>query len=275
MLSHRAGLNACSLLSFEAGVDPNQHDPYPRGESLPHRDRRPGGEAWARPTARNLNRRCHPMSTITAMPPPIPAAESLWVPSPLYQMTVEQYEALVNSGAFKDRDRFHLINGYLVAKMTQNDPHCTADDLCGEALGRTSRPAGTSGRPSRSASPARRASPSPIAVWCGGRYAITAGARPGRPTWRSSWRSPSRAWRKTARWRRRSTGPQDPRLLDRQPGRPPRRGLHGSASGRLCVVCGLRSRTGHPRRDRRPADRCHRRRGHPALRAAVAGPHRG
>jgi Uma2 family endonuclease len=59
-----------------------------------------------------------------------------WVPSPLYRWTLEQYEAMVESGAFPTRDRFHLINGYVVAKMTQGDPHCTADDLCGLALAR-------------------------------------------------------------------------------------------------------------------------------------------
>jgi hypothetical protein len=59
-----------------------------------------------------------------------------WVPSPLYRWTLEQYEAMVDSGAFSTRDRFHLINGYVVAKMTQGDPHCTADDLCGLALAR-------------------------------------------------------------------------------------------------------------------------------------------
>jgi Uma2 family endonuclease len=57
-----------------------------------------------------------------------------WVPSPLYRLSLEQYEAMVASGVFTPRDRFHLINGFLVAKMTQNDPHCTADDLCGAAL---------------------------------------------------------------------------------------------------------------------------------------------
>jgi Uma2 family endonuclease len=49
-------------------------------------------------------------------------------------MTVEQYEAMVESGAFTARDRFHLINGYLVAKMTQNPPHVVADELCGSDL---------------------------------------------------------------------------------------------------------------------------------------------
>lgn len=71
------------------------------------------------------------MSTITATPVfPDPA----WVPSPLYRLTLDQYEAMVASGAFTAKDRFHLINGFLVAKMTQNDPHSTADELCGEAL---------------------------------------------------------------------------------------------------------------------------------------------
>jgi Uma2 family endonuclease len=70
--------------------------------------------------------------TQSAPLPPI----SCWVPSPLYRLTLDEYEAVVASGALSARDRFHLINGYLVAKMTQNDPHCTADDLCGEALTR-------------------------------------------------------------------------------------------------------------------------------------------
>jgi Uma2 family endonuclease len=74
------------------------------------------------------------VSAIVPQPPSIPPADSGWVPSPLYRMTVEQYEAMVESGALKARDRFHLINGYLVAKMTQNPPHVVADELCGGAL---------------------------------------------------------------------------------------------------------------------------------------------
>ena len=73
------------------------------------------------------------MSTITetSVLPDAP-----WVPSPLYRFTLDQYEAMVASGAFTAKDSFHLINGFLVAKMTQNDPHSTADELCGEALSR-------------------------------------------------------------------------------------------------------------------------------------------
>jgi Uma2 family endonuclease len=74
------------------------------------------------------------MSTDTQaqLAPSLP--DSSWVPSPLHRLTLDEYEAMVASGAFSPRDRFHLINGYLVDKMTQNDPHCTADDLCGAEL---------------------------------------------------------------------------------------------------------------------------------------------
>jgi Uma2 family endonuclease len=56
------------------------------------------------------------------------------VPSQLYRMNVDQYESLVESGVFTKRDKLHLIDGYLVAKMTQGDPHSTADDLCRDQL---------------------------------------------------------------------------------------------------------------------------------------------
>ena len=65
------------------------------------------------------------MSTITKTPP----GASAWIPSPLYRMTLEEYEAMVASGAFKGRNRFQLIDGLLVAKMTQNPPHTISDDL--------------------------------------------------------------------------------------------------------------------------------------------------
>jgi len=71
------------------------------------------------------------MSTII---PPETLPEPTWMPWPLYRMSLEKYEAMVDSGIFTPRDRLHLINGLLVAKMTQNNPHCTADDLCGVAL---------------------------------------------------------------------------------------------------------------------------------------------
>ena len=76
------------------------------------------------------------MSTLTATPTTSPPADPGWIPSPLYRMTIEQYEAMVASGVFTGRNRFHLINGYLVAKMTHNPPHRVADELCGVELAR-------------------------------------------------------------------------------------------------------------------------------------------
>jgi Uma2 family endonuclease len=66
----------------------------------------------------------------------IPASHPGWIPSPLYRMSVDEYEALVESGGLKSRNHFHLINGYLVAKMPQNPPHRVADELCGAELAR-------------------------------------------------------------------------------------------------------------------------------------------
>jgi Uma2 family endonuclease len=54
----------------------------------------------------------------------------------LYRMSVDEYEAQVESGGLKSRNHFHLINGYLVAKITQNPPHRVADELCGAELTR-------------------------------------------------------------------------------------------------------------------------------------------
>jgi Uma2 family endonuclease len=63
-----------------------------------------------------------------------PLAIPVWGPFPLHQMTVDQYESLVESGVFTKHDRFHLINGLLVAKMTKKPPHVVACDLTREAL---------------------------------------------------------------------------------------------------------------------------------------------
>ncbi|MHB1560636.1 MAG: Uma2 family endonuclease, partial [Isosphaeraceae bacterium] len=43
---------------------------------------------------------------------------------------------MVASGILKSSPRFHLIRGYLVARMTQNPPHRVADELCGAELAR-------------------------------------------------------------------------------------------------------------------------------------------
>ena len=66
------------------------------------------------------------MSTIDTTSPNFGAP----VPWPLYKLSVDQYDAMIESGIFTEHDRLQLINGMLVAKMTQGDDHCVADDLC-------------------------------------------------------------------------------------------------------------------------------------------------
>lgn len=76
------------------------------------------------------------MSTIVPPQPPLPTVDPGWIPSPLFRITVEQYEAMVDSGTLSSKDRVHLINGYLVVKRTQKPPHVTADGLLGAELAR-------------------------------------------------------------------------------------------------------------------------------------------
>ncbi len=89
------------------------------------------------------------MSTITSPTEPAIAntspCEAVYPP---FRMSIDQYEKLVDAGVFTKRDKLQLVNGILVAKMTQNPPHTVADLLCGEALGRI-LPAGWHLRPDK------------------------------------------------------------------------------------------------------------------------------
>ena len=57
------------------------------------------------------------MSMITREPP------GSWVPKRLARLSVEQYEAMVDSGVFTKRDRFTLVNGLLVAEVPKSPRH--------------------------------------------------------------------------------------------------------------------------------------------------------
>ena len=53
---------------------------------------------------------------------------------PIHRITIDEYEGSIAAGAIGSRNRFHLINGYLVDKMTHNPPHPVADERCGREL---------------------------------------------------------------------------------------------------------------------------------------------
>jgi Uma2 family endonuclease len=87
------------------------------------------------------------MTTTTIPETPISASpgEACYPP---FRMSIDQYENLVSSGVFTKRDKFQLVHGILVAKMTQNPEHSVADLLCGKALARVI-PAGWHLRPDK------------------------------------------------------------------------------------------------------------------------------
>jgi Uma2 family endonuclease len=106
------------------------------------------------------------MATIAPAQPrigPAPAVPPEWVPQSLYRLRLEHYEAMVEVGTLTTRDRVHLINGFLVAKMTQNDPHAAVDELCGHELERVIPPGWhvRGGKPIRIPRPGRDSKPEP------------------------------------------------------------------------------------------------------------------
>ncbi len=67
------------------------------------------------------------MSTMTPTRPPG------WISKRLARLTVDQYEAMVESGVFTKRDRFTLINGFLVAKVPKSHVICSLPRISGES----------------------------------------------------------------------------------------------------------------------------------------------
>jgi Uma2 family endonuclease len=71
--------------------------------------------------------------TTTTQPPAVPMLFHSRVP---YRFSVEKYEAMVASGVFTNDDRFELIEGLLVEKMTKLPPHAASSELCRKAIER-------------------------------------------------------------------------------------------------------------------------------------------
>jgi Uma2 family endonuclease len=104
------------------------------------------------------------MATVTGEPS-IDVAFPPAAPYPnLYRMSLEKYEAMVSSGVFSKRDRVHLVEGLLVALMTENPPHSVACELTSAALRRI-KPSGWHIRVDRPVRiPSRASSPEPDIV---------------------------------------------------------------------------------------------------------------
>jgi Uma2 family endonuclease len=74
------------------------------------------------------------MATVTTDPPA--SLQSLASPPPrlLYRMSMEKYEAMVQSGVFTKRDRLQLVEGFLVGKMTDHPPHASVSVTTADAV---------------------------------------------------------------------------------------------------------------------------------------------
>jgi Uma2 family endonuclease len=95
-----------------------------------------------------------------------PHSDLQWLPAPesIYRVSVEQYEAMVASGVFNKRDHLHLIQGILVAKMTEYPPHAAACDAVRLAIEQL-LPSGWYVRPDKPLRiPSRISMPEPDAV---------------------------------------------------------------------------------------------------------------
>jgi hypothetical protein len=63
-----------------------------------------------------------------------PSLGPKWIPKRLGRLTVDQFEAMVDSDVFTKHDHFMLINGYLVTKVTKKPPHVIAGELIRDEL---------------------------------------------------------------------------------------------------------------------------------------------
>lgn len=55
-------------------------------------------------------------------------------PVPVRRWTVEEYHRLIDCGFFAEDERFELLEGWIVPKMTRNPPHEVGLDLATDAL---------------------------------------------------------------------------------------------------------------------------------------------
>jgi Putative restriction endonuclease len=77
------------------------------------------------------------LTVSTTTTPTRPRLAADWIPSSLARFTVDQYEAMVNSGVFTERHRFHLVNGLLVAQVPKKRPQMIACDRTSHMLEQT------------------------------------------------------------------------------------------------------------------------------------------
>ena len=74
------------------------------------------------------------MATIAPETPAPVLTTSFPPPRSLYRLSLEKYEAMVESGVFSKRDRLQLVEGLLVEKMTEHPPHASVSVTTADAI---------------------------------------------------------------------------------------------------------------------------------------------
>jgi Uma2 family endonuclease len=181
---------------------------------------------------------------------PSPISDLIDASETLYRLSVDEYERI---GEFLDDPRVELIDGLLVAKMTQEPPHVVACELARTAIA-TETP---SGWHVREAKPIRLSGsePEPDFSLVRGKARDYVERHPGPSDTALVVEVADSSLAKDRR-RSRSLWPRRcPGLLDRQPGRPLGRGVIQSRPGRLRNADRLSSRYRNSVRGRRRHDR--------------------
>jgi Uma2 family endonuclease len=97
----------------------------------------------------------------------------------LARLTVEKYEAMIASGAFTKNDRFELIEGSLVQKMTKYPPQTVTIGLCVNAIQRALPPGWHARKEEPVRIPIRNSEPEPDVSVARGQLTDYLAAHPG------------------------------------------------------------------------------------------------
>src|SRR5947209_7411074 len=63
-----------------------------------------------------------------------PALEQVVPPVPVRRFTVDEYHHMIDAGFFAHDERFELLEGWIVPKMTRHPPHDVAIDLAQDMI---------------------------------------------------------------------------------------------------------------------------------------------
>jgi len=72
--------------------------------------------------------------SVTAETIGLTVADAAVLPVPVGRLSVEKYHEMIRQGILTENDRFELLDGILVRKMTINPPHALATELLREVL---------------------------------------------------------------------------------------------------------------------------------------------